>query len=257
MRLRRIDRYLLLLAVLFTVAILKTADFPGEEVVADVYRAGIFRPLLAQAARSAAEEQVDLVRLRSELESARRENTRLREELENTRRLQGYFEALRWDAAPLARPASVVTVDADPFRRSFEIDVGRAEGLEPGLPVVTGTALLGLVRAIHQNGAFVTRVDDPNFRIEVEIETEAGPLPAIAIGTGERTMALRLLRGVRDLTGGLPVFTSSYHKLVPPGLLVGRLEVSDDAGHAGARLVRLVPAASLVRLAQVEVLRRR
>ncbi len=257
MRLRRIDRYLLLLAVLFVVAILKTTGFPGEEIVADVYRAAIFRPLLAQAARSAAEDELALVRLRSELETARRDITRLREELENTRRLRGYFEALRWDAAPIARPASVVTVDADPFRRSFVIDVGRGESVAAGLPVVTGTALLGLVSTVEANLAFVTRVDDPNFRIEVEIETESGPLACVAEGTGERTMALRLLRGARDLKAGLPVFTSSYHKLVPPGLLVGTLEVSGDEANPGARQVRLVPAASLVRLAQVEVLRRR
>jgi len=257
MRLRRIDRYLLLLAVLFVVAILKTTDFPGEEIVADVYRAGIFRPLLAQAARSAAEDELTLVRLRSELETARRDITRLREELENTRRLHGYFEALRWDAAPLALPASVVTVDADSFRRSFQIDIGSGASVRQGLPVVTGTALLGLVRHVENNIAFVTRVDDSNFRIEVEIETESGPVACVAEGTGDPTLALRLVRGVRDLRPGLPVFTSSHHPLVPPGLLVGTLLVAGDEQGLGTRQVRLLPAANLVRLAQVEVLRRR
>ena len=52
MRFRKIDRYLLLLAGLFVLAILQGSDLPGEEVLPDVYRAVVHRPLLAHDSAS-------------------------------------------------------------------------------------------------------------------------------------------------------------------------------------------------------------
>ncbi|MHC5053003.1 MAG: hypothetical protein ACYTGK_20650, partial [Planctomycetota bacterium] len=120
-RFRKINRYLLLLAALFVLALPRDTDMPGEEVLPDVYRATLHRPLLAQAAAAAHEDEIDLVKLRSDLEVTRREVRQLKEQLERTHELRDYFKALVWRARPQAVPGWVFGVDTDVYRRHFFI----------------------------------------------------------------------------------------------------------------------------------------
>ena len=98
MRFRKIDRYLLLLAALFVLAVLKRTDLPGEEVLPDVYQATVHQPLLAQAAAAANDGALDIVALRAELAARQREIRQLRQQLETTRKQAGYLRELRWEA---------------------------------------------------------------------------------------------------------------------------------------------------------------
>ena len=256
MRFRKIDRYLLLLAGLFVVAVLIPRNLPGEEVLPDVYRATIYRPFLAQAAAAAAKDELELVRLRSELEAARREAAMLKQQIDDLHQLRGYFEKLEWTAPPLALPGWVFSVEADQFRRTFTVDVGTKRGVEAGMPVVIGKALLGIVLSAKAHQAVVRRVDDPRFTIEVEVETEEGSFTGIARGNGDKGLELRFLRRTDALKPGAPVFTSSYHEKIPPGLLVGWVEAMQDPDKDGVVEVTVRPAASMKRLAQIDVVKR-
>ena len=102
--------------------------------------------------------------------------------------------------------------------------------------------------------ATVRRVDDPMFRIEVEIAVKGGYARGIAIGSGDRGMDVRFLRGAAGIEAGASVFTSSYDGRIPAGLLVGRIDEVQDDDRDAILEVRIVPAASLGRLSQVEVL---
>jgi rod shape-determining protein MreC len=257
MRYRRIDRYLLVLAGLFVLAILRRTDLPGEEVLPDLYRATIHQPLLAQATDALAEPELEFVRLRSELEVARHEIERLKGQLEARDELRGFFRAIRWPEPPVAIPGWVFSVETDAWRRTFRISCGTEDQVESGLPVVTGKALLGLVLVAQRRQSVVRRVDDPGFRIDVELESGDGFARGVAHGTGNGGLELRFLRAARELERGTRVFTSSYDPLVPPGLLVGLVEDVEDPERDGVWEVAVTPAASLGRLAQVEVLRRR
>lgn len=257
MRLRRIDRYLLLLAGFFVAAILVPTDLPGEELLPGVYRTAVFKPLLAQAAAGAAADELDVVKLRSELEASQREVALLKEQLEAAHDLSEYFKKLRWRARPVARPGWVFAVDSDEFRRHFMIDCDAPRSVVRGSPVVTGKALLGLVLRGNPQYVEVQRVDDPRFRIEVEIETEEGPLPCVAQGDGAGGLELKLVRNVSSLAKDQPVFTSSYHPKIPPGLLVGWIDAVEEDEEGEGAFVTVRTAASLERLAQVEILEQR
>jgi len=258
MRFRKIDRFLLLLTGLFVLRVLRSTDLPGEEVLPDIYQATIHTPLLAQAAKAGAEPELELARLRSELASARFDVTALKNQLNARTELQAFFREIRWPRPPVAIPGFVFQVESDVYRRTFRIDCGQADGVEDGMPVVTGTALLGVVVNVYRRQAIVRRVDDPNFRIEVQIETGEGKYArGIAHGTGNKGLDVRYLRAAAALRPGARVFTGAYDEGVPPGLLVGTVEQVDDEERDGMLEVRMAPAAALGHLAQVEVLARR
>jgi len=257
MRLRRIDRYLLLLAVLFVVAILQRGGLPGEEVVPDLYRAAVHRPLLAQAAAAANRTELDRVRLKSELATARYEIRQLKEQLKRANQLADYLHGLKWEATPEAIHGWVFAVDPNLFRRAFSIDLGGADGIEAGMPVVTGRALLGLVMRTHLRESMVQRVDDPQLRLEVEIHTAAGILPGVAYGDGDRGLDVRLVRRAEALAKGDPVYTTRYHKAIPPGLVVGWVDEVKDLDRDLIPEIKVTPAAALGRWAQITVLKRR
>ena len=256
-RFRKINRYLLLLAALFVLAVLRDTDMPGEEVLPDIYRATLHGPLLAQAAAAAHKDELDLVVLRSQLEVARREVRQLQEQLERTHQLRDYFKALVWRARPEAVPGWVFGVDTDVYRRHFFIDRGRRDGLEPGMPVVTGTALLGVVTKVNARTSTVRRLDDPSFRLEVEIETEQGVVHGVAHGNGDGGLDVRFVRTAESLRPGDSAFTSRYHKRVPPGLFIGKVERVDDVDQDGVHEVTVTPAAALGRWAQIHVLKKK
>jgi rod shape-determining protein MreC len=254
MRFQRIHRYLLVLAALFVVAVLRRADLPGEEVLPDAYRAAVGKPLLAPLAGAIHGQAVGEAELRSRLAVAERRVRELTEQLERTHELQRYFDGLRWEAAPRAVPAWVFAVDTDEYRRTFQIDRGTADGVEAGMPVVTGAALLGVVLLATPNTATVRRVDDPSFRLEVEIEASADVVRGVARGDGDRGVDVRFVPRARALRPGDRAFTSRYHERIPPGLYVGEVEGVGDLDEDGLQEVALSPAAALGRWAHVHVL---
>ena len=256
MRFRKIDRYLLLLTGLFVLAVLRPTDLPGEEVLPDVYRAAIHQPFLAQAANVVAEPELELAELRSELEAARFQVRALKTQLNARAELQAYFREVRWPNPPVAIPGFVFQVESDVYRRTFRVACDQSEGVGAGMPVVTGKALLGVVILVLKHHSVVRRVDDPNFRIEVQVDAgDDAYVPGVAVGTGSKGLEVLYLRAAGRIKVGAKVFTSSHDEFVPAGLLVGTVESVDDEERDGMLEVRVKPAAALGHLAQVDVLK--
>lgn len=254
MRFQRTNRYLLLLAALFVLAVLRKSDLPGEEVLPDAYRAAIAKPFLEPLASAVHDGAIGEAELKSRLAVAERQVRELTEQLERAHDLERYFGKLRWQAPARALPAWVFAVDTDEYRRNFWIDRGTGSGVRIGMPVVTGRALLGVVIAANANFATVRRVDDPSFRLEVEIEGEGEVVRGVARGDGDRGVDVRYVPRASALRKGQKAFTSRYHLLIPPGLYVGEVRSVEDVDEDGLQEVALLPAAALGRLAQVHVL---
>jgi len=260
LRLARIDRYLLVLAALFGLAVLRARNLPGEDVLPDLFGAVVEGPMRAGAAGGGKKGSDEA--LASEVASLRREVSALKGQVQQARELGRYFDSIRWPARPRAVHGWVVGIEPDPWQLSFRVRVGGDSGIrldrERGprrLAVVHGRALVGVVVAVDNRRLLtVRRVDDGRFRIEVEIEAPGGVVHGIAEGRGDETLVVRFARRARDLEPGQEVFTSAYDPDIPAGLLVGRVERVADADNDGVSEVFVVPAASLVRLGQVDVL---
>ena len=257
MRLRKIDRYLLVLALFFLLAVLRRDDMPGEEVLPDLFRVAVHRPVLAPIAQAANGEVLEQTALRSELEAARREIRVLKEQVQRRDELARFFRELKWEGRPEALPGWVISVDSDAFTRKFHLSVGSAEGAKAGQPVVEGKALLGLLVAVEPNTSIARRVDDRGFGLKVGIAPARGVERGVASGNGDGALEGELVRKAQAVKEGDPVFTSRYHGDVPPGLLVGWVESVEDLDRDDILEVTVQPAAALGRWAQVEVLRRR
>jgi rod shape-determining protein MreC len=254
MRFQRINRYLLLLAGLLLFAVLNRSGVPGEEMLPDAYRATVHKPLLEPLAAASHAGALDAAELAARLAVAEHRVRELTEQLEQTHQLHQYFAQLRWEAAARAVSAWVYAVDADDYRRTFTIDRGETDGVQDGMPVVCGRALLGVVSGVKAHSSIVRRVDDPSFRLEVEIETEAEVVRGVAQGDGDRGLDVRFIAKARALRPGDRAFTSRYHGNIPPGLYVGEVRAIDDLDENGMKEVALTPAAALGRWALVHVL---
>ncbi|MHC4954417.1 MAG: rod shape-determining protein MreC [Planctomycetota bacterium] len=266
MRFSRIDRFLLVLAALFVLAALRGRSLPGEEVLPDLYGSLVQRPLRAGTANLGASPAREEEDLKSRVASLEREVRQLQEQVASTRELAGYFDKLEWPEPARAVGAWVTAYDPDPWQRTFRIGSGSNSGIRVGgvrvggvhqpekLAVVSGSVLLGVVIRSSQREATVRRVDDDRFALEVEVESPAGVLPGVVKGRGDQMLSLHFVRLVRELKAGTPVFTSSFDRDIPPGLLVGRIEKATDTEGDGVVEVSVRPAAGFVRLGQVDVL---
>jgi cell shape-determining protein MreC len=260
-RLAKIDRYLLVLAALFGLAIVRGRSLPGEDVLPDLFGAVVEGPLRAGVAGDVDPAQKTNA-LESRIASLQREVRELRGRVQDARDLRKYFDELQWPARPRAVHAWVVGIDPDPWQLTFRVRVGGDEGvrLDPEngprrLAVVNGRALLGVVVAVdNRRLCTVRRVDDDRFKLEVEIETAGGVVRGIAEGRGDEVLAIRFARRTRQLEPGQEVFTSAYDADVPSGLLVGRVDKVEDKENDGVLEVSMAPASSFVRLGQVDVL---
>jgi rod shape-determining protein MreC len=255
-----VDRHLLLLAAMLALAVVLERPLPGEETLPSLYRKTGLGPLLAEAGGGAGPEEAE--RLRAEAAALRKRVVDLEAELSATHELNGWFASLATGKRPLAIPARVFSREPDRFRRSFRIDRGSESGIEPGMPVVSGPCLLGVVASVEKGLSVVLRADDERFAVEVEIETGDGRPRAAGVARGmargsRSGIRVEFVRRVEGLRPGRYAFTTDYDPRIPPGLLVGEVREVQDVDENQILDIALEPVVDLWRANLVEVLRAR
>jgi len=173
------------------------------------------------------------------------------------------------DARPV-RPARARTIaiaarvrQRDPSQtgRSFLIDVGRDDGVCPGLPVVCGGSLVGLVSTSSAHAARVVLIDDPTVASTVPATilrsgpgATTGGASGVARGTGDGDVRVWLLRQGDAKPGDLAV-TGVGNPLVPEGLLLGEVVRFSDDDRDSSFEAYVRPARDLDTLCEVFVVR--
>jgi rod shape-determining protein MreC len=251
----------LLVAVAFTIATLDRYGplDPALAAVRSVVRSGLV-PVEA-AAGAAVRPAGDLVAGIGRGQALARENAALRQALASSQAERASVEALTTEnaglnallglkapveGAPVA--ARVLSLPAGPRGGTFLLDRGRADGLEPGMPVVGAGGLVGRVVEATQRRALALPLSDATSTIGVRVGADG--LVGVAQGQG-RTGRLRLGlldSGASVSRGDLVVTSGLRHSRFPAGLPVGRVLRN---GGPGAELEVL---ADPTRLEVVEVL---
>jgi rod shape-determining protein MreC len=161
--------------------------------------------------------------------------------------------------------ADVVDSAGGNFSRAFRISKGKAAGIGLDMPVVVGAAgkaaLVGKVVRVSANSAIVQRIDDATFGVGAQLvqADQNGPK-----GTAEGQRESSLLRfSVIDQSGttvpmnkgDVAITLGSAIEKYPPGLVIGAVVKTVDAGGAIARDAELRPVVDLDSLTVVKVLR--
>lgn len=151
----------------------------------------------------------------AELQAIQRQNAELRSEL-----------GLRRQDQLVTTGAAVVARDPDGLDRMFTIDHGTSSGVRPGMAVVAGAGLVGVVRSVTPGSAQVETSAEPTFTVPVLTATTG--LPGTAQGGPEVTVRL-LTTGQTQPQPGEGVVTAGGGP-VAAGLPVGRLTTITVAG---------------------------
>ncbi len=161
-----------------------------------------------------ADENAALRRQVVELQAAGLDNAALRQALD--------FERSYGHATV---PAQVVGRGPDGFSASLEIDRGLADGVRPGMVVVTGAGLVGRVGEAGQHAAVVQTLADPESRVNAFL-SKSGLEGTVTGGPNAFTMDIDPRFGAAPATGEYAI-TSGVGGGYPRGLLIGQLTSVD------------------------------
>jgi rod shape-determining protein MreC len=165
---------------------------------------------------------------------------------------------------PNAVPAVVIANGISNFEWSVTIDKGSADGIEPNMPVVAGTALspllVGIVVETTEHSADVQLMLDRHWSAAAVLGTsrEAGEVQ----GQGDADLRMSLVTPGTEVAGNEAVFTLAYQAsgrpgLYPTGLLIGQVSRTVPADNSIEEFVDVRPAVDFATLQFVLVLQTR
>jgi rod shape-determining protein MreC len=238
----------------------RAAMAPLQEAVTTVTRpVGNFFSGLAHLPSMADEIQ----RLKGDLAAANAQNETnalLREQYQSLLDLLNLQQSLD----PNAVPAVVIANGVSNFEWSVTIDKGSADGVEPNMPVVAGSALspllVGIVIETTEHSADVQLMLDRDWSAAARLGTsgEAGDVQ----GQGDADLRMSLVTPGTEVAGNEAVFTLAYQAagrpgLYPPGLLIGQVSRTVPSENSIEEFVDVRPAVDFSTLQFVLVLQTR
>lgn len=165
------------------------------------------------------DQNAELRRQLAELQAAGIDNAALRQALDFQR---------SYGHATVA--AQVVGRGPDAFSPTLEIDRGSADGVQPGMVVVTGAGLVGRVREAGAHAAIVQTLADPQGRVSAYL-SKSGLEGTVVGGAGDLGMDINPRFGAAPARGEF-VITSGVGGGYPRGLVIGQVTAVDHSDAA-------------------------
>jgi rod shape-determining protein MreC len=198
-----------------------------------------------------------------ENDELRRENIRLSSEVARAREVRQRNEELERmlhmrdsSRAPL-RSARVVTKDLYRQENMITLDVGRADSIRVGMPVLHDEGIVGTVVLVSEHYARVMPFLNTEFRVPAVVQ----PLGAEGIVRWEGDALDRLLLEhivkTEPVERGQRVVTSGHSGVFPPGRLIGTVDSVAVRTGRNELSVHLTPAVPLYEIKHAVVLLRR
>jgi rod shape-determining protein MreC len=262
-------RFTLVLLILTSVTLV-TVDVRGggNGLVADI-RGGArdaFAPVQA-AVSSVVSPVTDFFAGVFDYGNLKRQNALLREQLvqrdsngveavDAQRERQDLLDLLKLDAVADI-PSVAARVIAGPvsnFQLSLVIDRGSDSGLVKGMPVVSGSGLVGRLSEVSHRQATVLLVTDPSFDVGVRLSPSGDVGVATGQGSG-KPLSVGLVDPNLKLVPGAVLATSGLQDSpFPPGLPIGRIRSASARPGALRQDVTADPVVNSAGLAFVRVL---
>ena len=179
------------------------------------------------------------------LREARLENRRLRSLLQFRAEAEGVGSYLA---------AKVIARDPDRIPNTILIDVGRSDGVEKRMPVVTADGLVGRVLEAQRWTSVVVLLLDQNCRVSAVVQREGRIQGIVHCENG--TLYLKNVKMRTEIDVGDVVVSSGLGGIFPKGLLAGRVASVGQGDRGLFQEVVLTPGVNFLSLEEVFVLKR-
>jgi len=258
-------RHRLVLSVMFFILLplvmMYVQGKKGESELGSAVALGLFGRVqnaisnVFDAASDIFEEYVALINTKKENKALREENERLLGEAlkakqiavenEQLRKLLGLKEKRR---DLVLAPARVIGAEISPFFHVVRVVIQADDTkIEPGMPVLTHTGLLGRVLRASSGLADVMLLTDRKSRVSVEVLGKG--ILGVAVGTGkadERKIKMQVSQAEPPIEAGATIITSGHDRVFPRGIEVGYVVQPENRRIVGPFVqYDVVPAANV------------
>jgi len=150
--------------------------------------------------------------------------------------------------------ADVVGQSSDSVEKMIIIDVGDAEGIKFGQPVISGDGILvGTIAKVEKNISMVRLLNDNQSKIAATIQNKNDSLGVVEGGYG-LSVRMNFIPRNEDVLIGDKIITSGLEETIPRGLLIGEVAVVENEAYQPFQQAVLATATDLSKLIIVSVL---
>lgn len=216
---------------------------------------------LFQSVREVRELRAENEELRAEADALKVENVRLREyeaEAQQLRALlnfvseypiSGYLGAdvVGREGCETFPCGEVVGVDPNPYLRYVTINVGARQGVEAGMPVISGgAALVGRIAEVGPRTAKVQLLTDPDSAVAALLQ--ASRVTGLVAGQPDGALRMEYIPQDQEISVDDFVLTSGLGGLIPKGLVIGQVTDVEQRDYAPFQAATVRPAVDFSRL---------
>jgi rod shape-determining protein MreC len=145
----------------------------------------------------------------------------------------------------------VVGRSLTPEFRTLIIDAGTADGVGPGMAVVTAEGLVGFVAVAVPHAAKVVLITDASARVDAIIQRTRGQ--TMVFGRGKSQCTLEYLTDA-DVVNGDRIITSGIGGVFPKGITVGVVSSINRGQTSAPQGIWLLPVVDLDAVEEVAIL---
>jgi len=189
--------------------------------------------------------------IQHELAKLRGENLQLREALVASERFERFGDFRAQHDLPLL-PATVSAEDLSPWFKSITIDQGAADGVEPGMPVITDEGVVGVVSGTSPRFSRVLLLLDP--QSQVDSYTQRSRARGSTRGGADGSCSLQYVLREADIDVGDYLLTSGLDGIYPKGLRIGKVSSVEKEPYGLFQRVAVEPAVDFYALEEVFVI---
>lgn len=188
-------------------------------------------------------------------------------ENERLRAMLGYAQTAQWKL----RAAHVIARDPANWWRNVQIDLGKRDGMNVDMPVITSDGLIGRISEVSQTRAKVVLIGDANCRVAAKVEetrtsiargiqkkeTALIDMGVITTGTSaldESIVELSYLSRATQVKPGQEVRTSGLGGIFPKDILIGHVIDSRPVDFGMSTVARVKLAVKMNLLEEVWVI---
>ncbi len=189
--------------------------------------------------------------LRKTISSLEEENLRFREAIVASERFESLAEFQERREVPMV-PANVVAQDLSRWFQSVVIDQGSSSGVRAGMPVITGSGVVGVVAGTTPGAAEVLLMIDLQSRVDAYVQRSRAR--GTVRGRSEEPCEFDYVLREDDVREGDQLLTSGLGGVYPKGLVVGTVADVERKPYGLFQTVRVTPAVDFRKLEEVFVI---